>query len=118
MSGRRPERLAEEMREEVAALVARLKDPRIGFVTVTRVALTADLSQARVYVGILGGETERQKGLEGLQRAAGYVRGELGRRLRLRHAPQILFEYDRGLDAADRVAHILDEIKTEGPSDD
>jgi ribosome-binding factor A len=103
------------MREEVAAMVGRLKDPRIGFVTVTRVSLTADLSLARVYVGVLGGEAERERSLEALQHAAGYVRGELGRRLRLRHAPQILFEYDRGLDAADRVAQLLDEIKSDEP---
>jgi ribosome-binding factor A len=113
VSGRRPQRLAEEMREEVAAMVGRLKDPRIGFVTVTRVSLASDLSQARVYVGVLGGEADRQRTLEGLQNAAGYLRGEVGRRLHLRHAPQILFEYDRGLDAADRVAQLLEEIKTD-----
>ena len=113
MSGRRPERLAQEMREEVAAMVGRLKDPRIGFVTVTRVSLTADLSKAKVYVGVLGGEADRQRSLEGLQNASGYLRGELGRRLRMRHAPEILFEYDRGLDAADRVAQLLEEIKTD-----
>jgi ribosome-binding factor A len=115
VSGRRPARLAEEMREEVARMLGRLKDPRIGFVTVTRVELAADFSQARVYVGVLGGEVERQRTIEALQHAAGYVRGELGRRLRIRHSPQVLFEYDRGLDAADRVAQILDEIKSEEP---
>jgi ribosome-binding factor A len=115
VTSRRPARLAEEMREVVAGLVSRLKDPRIGFVTVTRVELTSDLSHARVYVGVLGGEVERGRTLEALHHAAGHLRGEMGRRLHLRHAPQIHFEYDRGLDAADRVSQLLDEIKSEEP---
>ena len=65
MSGRRNERLAEEIREDVARIVGQLKDPRIGFVTVTRVELTPDLRTAHVHVGILGGAPDRQKTLAG-----------------------------------------------------
>jgi ribosome-binding factor A len=111
VTGRRPERLAEEIREEVARMVAsELKDPRIGFVTVTRVELTTDLRYARVHVGVLGSDADRDKTLSALRQAAGFVRREIGRRLRVRYAPEIDFRYDRGLEATDRVARILGDV--------
>lgn len=111
MSGRRSERLAEEIREEVARIVAALKDPRIGFVTVTRVSLTADLRTARVHVGVLG-ETAKDKTLAGLRQAAGFIRRELGRRIRIRHVPELIIQYDEGLEATERVARLIEETKT------
>jgi ribosome-binding factor A len=108
--GRRPERLAEEMREEIARMIAsELKDPRLGFVTVTRVELAQDLRYARVHVGVLGTEAEREKSLAALRSAAGFVRRELGRRLRIHHSPEVDFRYDKGLEATDRVARLLQE---------
>jgi ribosome-binding factor A len=113
--GRRPLRLAEEIREEVARMVAsELKDPRLGFVTVTRVELTSDLGHVRVYVGVLGSEPDRERSLQALRGASGFVRRELGRRLRIRHAPEVDFRYDRGLDATDRVARLLQDAQGEG----
>jgi ribosome-binding factor A len=109
---RRTERLGEEIREEVAQMItAELKDPRIGFVTVTRVDLGPDLRQARVYVGVLGTEKQREKSLSGLKQASGFMRRALGQRLRLRHTPELVFQYDEGLEASDRVARLLDEIQ-------
>jgi ribosome-binding factor A len=109
---RRAERLAGEIRDEVARMIASdLKDPRLGFVTVTRVDLTADLRYARVYVGVLGEEAEGSTSLGVLQRASGFVRREIGRRLRVRFAPEIDFRYDRGLEATDRVARLLADEK-------
>jgi ribosome-binding factor A len=108
--GRRPERLAEEIREEVARMIAfELKDPRLGFVTVTRVELAHDLRYARVHVGVMGSEAEREKSLTALRSAAGFIRRELGRRLRIHHSPEIDFRYDKGIDATDRVARLLAE---------
>ena len=108
--GRRSERLAEEIREEVARMIAsEIKDPRLGFVTVVRVELAHDLRYARVHVGVLGGEAEREKSLTALRSAAGFIRRELGRRLRIHHTPEIDFRYDKGLDATDRVARLLQE---------
>ena len=108
---RRTERLGEEIKEEIAQMIAgELKDPRIGFVTVTRVELAADLRNARVFVGILGTPEERKKSLAGLQAAAGFLRRSLGQSLRLRYTPELSFKYDEGLEHTDRVARLLDEI--------
>jgi ribosome-binding factor A len=108
--GRRPERLGEAIREEVAQMMlAELKDPRLGLVTVTRVEVSPDLSRARVHVGVFGDERERRKSLEALERASGFVRHELARRLRIRQVPEIDFRYDKGLDATERVARLIEE---------
>ena len=111
MSGRRNDRLSGEIREDVARIVSQLKDPRIGFVTVTRVDLTPDFRTAHVHVGILAAGPDREKTLVGLRQAAGFVRRELGKKLHVRHTPEIAFHYDGGLDATERVAHLLDEVR-------
>jgi ribosome-binding factor A len=116
---RRTDRLGEEIREEVARMIgAELKDPRIGFVTVTRVDLAPDLRNARIHVGVLGDVAQRTKTLTGLRQASGFLRRAVGQRLRLRHAPELTFHYDEGLDAADRVARLLDEAKATAPTDE
>lgn len=119
---RRVERLAEQIREQVAEIIGRdLKDPRIGFVTVTRVRPSADLRSAKVYVGVLGPSPQREESLGSLRRAAGFVRRELGRRIRLRHTPELTFHYDEGLDATDRVVELLAQnppILPEDPGED
>jgi ribosome-binding factor A len=110
---RRSARLAEEIREQVAELIAaKLKDPRIGFVTVTRVELSSDQRLARILVGVLGEKAAREESLAGLRRAAGFVRRALAERLRLRFAIDVVFEYDKGLEATDRVAQLLDEARS------
>ncbi len=114
---RRIERVAEEIRDRVAGIVGELKDPRIGFVTITRVELAADLGMARVLVGVLGDEGRRKEALAALRRSTGFVRRQLAQRVRMRAVPEILFEYDKGLDAADRVARILEEIKESKPEE-
>ncbi len=112
---RRHERLEQEVRDEVALILRTLKDPRVQWVTVTRAELTSDLEHARVFVGVLGEVEARKKALAGLRSAAGFVRRELGQRLRLRHTPELAFEHDKGLEAADRVARLLDEVKAAEP---
>jgi ribosome-binding factor A len=107
---RRTERLGEEIREEIARMIGQLKDPRIGFVTVTRVEVPTDLRQARVFVGVLGSEANREKTLTGLRQAAGFMRRGLGQKLRLRHTPELTFVYDEGLEAHDRIARLLAEV--------
>ena len=107
----RQDRLGGEIREQVARIVASLKDPRVGFLTVTRAELTSDYRLVRIFVGVWGSEAERQKSLAALKQAAGFVRRELGRHLTIRHTPEVQFVYDKGLDAADRVARALDEVR-------
>jgi ribosome-binding factor A len=107
---RRSARLGEEIREEVAEMIAsKLKDPRIGFVTVTRVEMTSDQRLAKIYVGVLGGDEQRKETLSGLKQASGFVRRQLAHSLKLRHTPDVVFHYDKGLDATDRVARLLEQ---------
>jgi ribosome-binding factor A len=114
---RRIERVAEELREQIAGIVAELKDPRIGFVTVTRVEVAVDLGTARVFIGVLGNEARRSEALAALKRSAGFVRRQLAQRIRMRSVPEVVFTYDKGLDAADRVARILEELHEPKPEE-
>lgn len=119
MSGRRNARLAEEIREEVAKIIAGgMKNPKLGFVTVTRVELTADLRTARVLVSAMGDSAQKKQSLRVLHQAAGWVRRELGRRLSIRHTPEVVFVNDAGLDYTDRVAKLLEQVETEKPEPD
>ena len=116
---RRAQRVAEEIRSEVARILSSgLKDPRLGFVTVTRVSLTADLQHARVYVSVLGADAGREASLAVLRQAAGFVRGELGRGLRLRRTPELAFHHDPGIEATERVARLLETEAQTSPEDD
>ena len=112
MKPRRTERLGEQIRDEVALIVGReLKDPRIGgFVTVTRVELASDLSLAKVFVSVLGEPKQAEDTLKGLRAGAGFVRRAIGQRLRIRQTPAIEFVLDKGLEHADRVGRLLDEV--------
>ena len=118
MKARRNERLAEQVRDEVAVIVAReLKDPRIGgFVTVTRVELANDLSVAKVLVSVFGTKEQARSTLEGLKMGAGFVRRAIGQRLRIRQTPAIEFVLDKGLEHTDRVGRLLDEVAAQPKS--
>lgn len=110
--GRRQERLADQIRTEVAEMIAgELSDPRIGFATVTRVELSGDLHHARVLVSVLGGEEDQQKTFEGLSSAVGFVRRRLARRLRLRRAPELVFVLDRGVEAGLKIETLIQKLK-------
>ena len=109
--GRRTERLGHQIRVELAELIAReVKDPRLGFATVTRVEMTADLHQARVYVSVFGSAEEQQSSMEGLSSASGFLRHEIGRRLDLRRAPELSFILDHGAEAGERIEMLLKQI--------
>ncbi len=96
--GHRAERLADQIRAEVAEIVSgELKDPRIGLAAVTAVEMSGDLHHARVSVSVWGDSDAQQKSLQGLASATGYVRHELALRLRLRHTPELTFVLDRSL---------------------
>lgn len=110
-SGWRVDRLADQIRSEVAGMIAaELKDPRIGFTTVTRVELSHDLRHARVWVSVLGDEAARRRTLEGLSSATGYVRHEVSHRLRLRRVPDLIFVLDRSPEEASRIETLLQDL--------
>ncbi len=101
-------------------LVDEIRDPRVGFITVTEVRVTHDLRSARVYVSIYGSEEQHQASLAGLTAAAGYLRRELGHRLRLRYTPELTFEQDNSLDRAQRIETLMNAIahgEIETPAD-
>ena len=112
---RRTDRVAEAVREEVATFLAEgVKDPRIsGIVTVTGVEVTRDLRHARVFVSIMGDESQRASTFEGLQSLAGHLRGRLGRVLRIHAAPEIEFRLDRSVAHAARIETLLAQIRNE-----
>ncbi len=107
-------RVERELREEIAAALADLRDPRLNATTVTRVELTKDLSCARVWVrSALDRDDEPRQLVKGLERAGGRLRGQIGQALHLRKAPELRFIYDTGMDAAERVDELLAEIAAE-----
>ena len=108
----RPERLAELLRELIAgSLAERVRDPRIGFVTVTGVEVTPDLGHARVRVSVMGTVEERARTLEGLESATGFLRAWVAGELHLRTSPELHFELDRGLEHALRIDQVLRDLK-------
>lgn len=112
--GSRPERVADQIRAEVTTMIAReLHDPGVGFVTITRVEVTADLQHARVYYTSLGDLAARKSSGQALERAAGFMRRQIGQRLRLRRAPELHFEFDESIGHQDRVEQLLKEIADE-----
>ena len=111
VAGRRQERLAEQIRDEVAQMLVReLKDPRLGFTTVTRVELSSGLQPARVLISVLGDVAAQQETLEGLASASGYMRHEIAHRLRLRRAPEMVFVLDRGAEASEKIEELLRKL--------
>ncbi|CAB1128773.1 pre-ribosomal (17S) RNA binding factor A [Candidatus Hydrogenisulfobacillus filiaventi] len=112
MNKARAERIGQAMQQEIGAMLQReVKDPRIGFVSVTRVEVSRDLSRARVYVSLFGDAGEQADSLEGLRSAAAFLRGEVARRLHLLKAPQLEFVQDHAIDASLRVHALLREIE-------
>src|SRR5262245_61287051 len=119
MQGKRLERVNQLIKEEVSILLQReLKDPRLGFVTVTEVDVTADLKQAKIYVSVLGDEAQWVKSFKALESARGFVWGWLRRNLDLRVTPEILFRPDRSMEHAARMQSLLAGLRPAGRSDD
>ena len=114
MSQLRIEKIQELMKQEISKIILReLKDPRIGFVTVTGVHITRDLSEATAYVSIMGNEKKVKDSWEGLQSSLGYIRREIGHRVRLRITPELKFEIDKSLDYSEHIQKLLNKIKTD-----
>jgi ribosome-binding factor A len=108
--GVRPERVAEAFKEILAAEIPRLKDPRVGFVTVTAVSVTPDLRRARVFYTVMGDEAARRGTAAALRSARKHLRAAAGRQVRLKFLPELEFAQDEGLERAQRVDRILKEL--------
>jgi len=98
------------VRQVLSEAVGQLKDPRIGFVTVTGVETSPDLRHARVYVSVLGSEQEQEQSLAALEAAHGVLQGRLARELRLKRTPQLTFEYDPTVERGVRMTQLIDEL--------
>jgi ribosome-binding factor A len=115
--GSRPERVADQVRSELASLLTRdVHDPGIGFVTITRVHMTPDLQHARVFYTALGDDTARKNSGRALERAAAFLRREIGHRLRLRRVPDLTFVFDESIAGQDRIERLLNEVRASAAS--
>ena len=109
--GSRPDRVADQIRGELAQLLVRdVHDPGIGFVTLTRVQVSPDLQLARVFYTVLGDENARRNSARALERAAAFLRRQIGARLRLKRVPELKFQYDEAPAGQDRIERLLNEI--------
>jgi ribosome-binding factor A len=108
-------RVNEAVRQVLSEALPELKDPRIGFVTITGVRTSADLRHARVFVSVLGSERRRERSLAGLAAAHGPLQTRLARELRLKRTPQLTFEYDPTVERGVRMTQLIDEL---APDDD
>ena len=114
--GRMP-RVDEAVREVLSGAITQdLKDPRVGFVTVTAVKTSPDLRHALVFVSVLGDEAEREATLEGLRSAHGFLQRGVARELRLKHTPALTFRYDDSVDRGMRISELLEEGPGEPPA--
>jgi ribosome-binding factor A len=110
MATSRMRRVNEVIRQVLGDVIATdLKDPRVGFVTVTDVDTSPDLRTARVYVSVLGGEADREKALAGLQSAHGFLQGKIAAELRMKRTPTLTFHYDESVDRGVRISRLLDQ---------
>jgi ribosome-binding factor A len=110
MATARMRRVNEVIRQVLGDVIATdLKDPRIGFVTVTDVDTSPDLRTARVYVSVLGGESERDRALAGLRSSHGFLQGKIATELRMKRTPTLTFHYDDSVDRGVRISRLLDQ---------
>lgn len=113
----RLQRVAEEIKKEIGKIIHNeLKDPRIGFATITKVDVSRDLRNAKVYFSFLGSEKQLRDTQVGLARSSGFIRKLLAQRMRLRYTPEIIFKFDQGIKYSMRISKLLEKIKKEEQS--
>jgi len=104
-------RVSEQIKKELSLILQKeLKDPRIGFTTITSVEATNDLSQAKVYLSILGTEQQKEATLKALAKGTGFIRGELAKRIRLRIVPQLIFIFDASIEYGSHIETLLSKL--------
>lgn len=112
MGMNRANRVAEEIKREIAQMLREeIKDPRVGFVTLTGVDVTSDLRYAKVFFSVYGSDEEKEQTMAVLQKAQGYIRSELGKRLRLRYTPELSFKFDDSILYGAKIMELLETVK-------
>lgn len=116
MGSVRVNRVGEQIKKELGQIIQReLKDPRIGFVTITGVEVSGDLSQAKVFITVFGNDEVKSSTLKALEKAKGFMRGEIGKRVALRHTPELIFKMDESIEYGSRIELLLSDLhKQEG----
>ncbi|HPN63771.1 MAG TPA: 30S ribosome-binding factor RbfA [Candidatus Goldiibacteriota bacterium] len=118
MQGIRKQKVESLMKREISTIIMReVKDPRIGFVTVHSVSLTNDLREAHIYISVMGDEEQKKKSLEGLRQASGFIRGQVGDAVKLRHTPELIFKMDNSYEERLRVENLFRQIEEEKKHD-
>lgn len=111
MSQLRSNRVAEEIKKIIGEIIShKLKDPRVGFVTITDVDVTGDLQQAKIFLTVLGDVKAEEETLAGLEKAKGFIRSEIGKHIRLRKTPELIFEIDRAIETGNRIERLIYEL--------
>jgi ribosome-binding factor A len=119
MEGKRSTRVADLVQKEISDILMRsIKDPRIGFVTITRVSVSEDCRVAKIYFSIMGTDEERKETLSGLESAKGFIRKELGSRIRLRYTPELIFLFDPSIEYAIHIEEVIQQIHGKKESDE
>ena len=114
MSSQRPGRVQEALRQEISKIVQNeMKDPRIGFITITRVDLTKDLRYARIYFSILGDDNAKEESLKGIKSSIGYIRKLIAERMNLRYVPELYFKLDNSIEYSINLEKTFERIKHE-----
>jgi ribosome-binding factor A len=107
-------RVGEQIKKELSHIIQTdIKDPRVGFLTVTGVDVTNDLSQAKVFLSVLGSDEVKNNAIGALTKATGYIRSELGKRIRLRKVPELIFKIDTSIDYSSKIENLLHQINEE-----
>jgi ribosome-binding factor A len=111
-------RVDEAMKQVLSEAIPTLKDPRIGFVTVTAVETSRDLDHAKVWVSVFGSDRQRKRTLEALEGARGFLQAQVNRQLKLRRTPHLEFVYDRAVEHGVHMTHLIDELAPADGDDD
>ena len=116
MAGYRIDRISEDIKREIVAVMRELKDPRVqeAMVSVVHCDVTNDLRYAKCYISVLGSEQQAKDVMKGLRSASGWLRREVGRRVQLRYAPELVFELDESITRGAHISELLHELKNEG----
>lgn len=110
----RTNRVSEQIKKELGLIIQReMKDPRVGFITVTGVEVTNDLSQAKVYISVMGSEEQKQNSLKALEKAQGFLRSEIGARIQMRHVPELLFKLDQSIEYGNKIEQLISQLHRE-----